>query len=127
MGVVRAYARSKELQNRTNLVIFVRGLKNGFEDINKLSEKEQRIIGEIKRIMEDHNLFGKISLFDVPGQEELASAYRYFVRKRSIFVLPAFYEPFGLAPIEAAAVGLAVVATKNGAQLSLLIKANMGF
>lgn len=114
LGAVRAYAKSSELQEIANLVIFVRGLKNGFEDINKLSEKEQKIIGEIKRIVEDHNLKGKVSLFDVPGQEELASAYRYFVRKKSIFVLPAFYEPFGLAPIEAAAVGLAVVATKNG-------------
>ena len=28
--------------------------------------------------------------------------------------MTAFYEPFGLAPIEAAACGLAVVATKNG-------------
>ncbi len=33
---------------------------------------------------------------------------------KSAFVLPSFYEPFGLAPIEAGACGLTVVATKNG-------------
>jgi sucrose-phosphate synthase len=32
----------------------------------------------------------------------------------SVFSLTAFYEPFGLAPIEAAACGLAIIATKNG-------------
>jgi sucrose-phosphate synthase len=126
LSVVRAYAKSKELQEMANLVIFVRGLKNGFEDINKLSEKEKKIIGEIKRIVEDHNLYGKVSLFDVPGQEELASAYRYFVRKKSVFVLSAFYEPFGLAPIEAAAVGLAVVATKNGGPMESFDKGKYG-
>ncbi|WGS64185.1 glycosyltransferase [Marinitoga aeolica] len=126
LGVVRAYARSKELQKMANLVIFVRGLKNGFKDMDKLSEKEQKIIGEIKRIVEDHQLYGKVSLFDVPGQEELASAYRYFVRKKSVFVLPAFYEPFGLAPIEAAAVGLAVVATKNGGPMESFDKGKYG-
>jgi sucrose-phosphate synthase len=31
-----------------------------------------------------------------------------------VFVLSSLYEPFGLAPIEAGACGLAVVATRNG-------------
>ncbi|GAB6188743.1 hypothetical protein JCM30566_04820 [Marinitoga arctica] len=126
LGVVRAYAKSYKLQKMANLVIFVRGLKNGFNDINKLSEKEQKIIGEIKKIVEEYNLHGKVSLFDVPGQEELASAYRFFVRKKSVFVLPAFYEPFGLAPIEAAAVGLSVVATKNGGPTESFDKGKYG-
>ncbi|KAF2955665.1 glycosyltransferase [Marinitoga sp. 38H-ov] len=126
LGAVRAYAKSKKLQEISNLVIFVRGLKNGFKDIYKLSKKEQKIIGEIKRIVEDYGLYGKISLFDVPGQEELSSAYRYFVMKKSVFVLPAFYEPFGLAPIEAAAVGLAVVATKNGGPMESFDKGKYG-
>ncbi|SHE27315.1 sucrose-phosphate synthase [Marinitoga hydrogenitolerans DSM 16785] len=126
LGAIRAYAKSKKLQQIANLVIFVRGLINSFEDINKLSEKEQKIIDEIKRIIEDYGLKGKVSLFDVPGQEELASAYRYFVKKNSIFVLPAFYEPFGLAPIEAAAVGLAIVATKNGGPMEAFDRGKYG-
>ncbi|MBM7558475.1 glycosyltransferase [Marinitoga litoralis] len=126
IGAVKAYSQSKELQEIANLVIFVRGIKNGFEDIDKLSEKERKILLEIKEIIEKNNLIGKVSIFDVPGQEELASAYRYFVRKKSIFVLPAFYEPFGLAPIEAAAVGMAIVATKNGGPTEAFDNGNYG-
>ncbi len=48
------------------------------------------------------------------SQAELAAAYRFFAARNSVFALTALYEPFGLAPIEAAACGLAVVATKNG-------------
>jgi sucrose-phosphate synthase len=36
------------------------------------------------------------------------------VKRRSVFALTALYEPFGLAPLEAAVAGLPVVATKNG-------------
>ncbi|KLO24230.1 MULTISPECIES: glycosyltransferase [unclassified Marinitoga] len=126
IGAVKAYSQSTHLQKIANLVIFVRGLKNGFEDIDKLSKKEQKIIREIKNFVEKYNLYGKISLFDVPGQEELASAYRYFVKRKSVFVLPAFYEPFGLAPIEAAAVGLSIVATKNGGPSEAFDNGNYG-
>ncbi len=35
-------------------------------------------------------------------------------RRRSVFALTAFYEPFGLAPLEAAATGLPIVVTRNG-------------
>jgi sucrose-phosphate synthase len=35
-------------------------------------------------------------------------------KRGSVFALTALYEPFGLAPLEAAATGLPVVATQNG-------------
>ena len=38
-----------------------------------------------------------------------------------MFALTALYEPFGLAPLEAAAAGLAVVATRNGGPSESLI------
>ena len=55
-----------------------------------------------------------MDFLDIRSQKDLASAYRYFASRKSVFALTAFYEPFGLAPIEAAACGLAVVATSNG-------------
>ena len=51
---------------------------------------------------------------EIKSQKELAAAYRILALQGSVFALTAFYEPFGLAPIEAAACGLACVATKNG-------------
>ena len=56
----------------------------------------------------------RVDFLDVRSQRELAATYRFFADRGSVFVLSAFYEPFGLAPIEAAACGLAVVATRNG-------------
>ena len=38
-----------------------------------------------------------------------------------MFALTSFYEPFGLAPIEAAACGLAVVATRNGGPTEIFV------
>lgn len=54
------------------------------------------------------------SFLNLHSQFELAAAYRILAARGSVFALTAFYEPFGLAPIEAAACGLAPVATKNG-------------
>lgn len=55
-----------------------------------------------------------VDYLDLRSQRALADAYRYFAGQGSVFALTAYYEPFGLAPIEAAACGLAVVATRNG-------------
>ncbi|MGM0641776.1 MAG: glycosyltransferase, partial [Thermotogota bacterium] len=76
--------------------------------------KEKNILSPIIDIIKDYNLEDKIFFFDFRSQKELADAYKYFSALDSIFALTAFYEPFGLAPIEAAACGLAIVATKNG-------------
>lgn len=114
IGVVNAYAMSKELQERANLGIFLRGIDDPFTDINNLPEIEQQILKPILDIITDNNLKENVDFIDVRSQKELATTYRYFAKKGSVFALTAFYEPFGLAPIEAAACGLAVVATKNG-------------
>ncbi len=114
LGVVRAYALSKELQTNANLSIFIRGLNDPYSDIHKLPEAEQRILRPILDIIDKNNLMEKVFFFNVKSQKELAAAYKYFAGLGSVFALTALYEPFGLAPIEAAACGLSVVATKNG-------------
>ncbi|MCL7454734.1 MAG: glycosyltransferase, partial [Anaerolineae bacterium] len=59
-------------------------------------------------------LWGKVSAFSLNSQQELASAYRYLSKRRSVFALTALYEPFGLAPLEAMAAGLPAIVTQNG-------------
>ena len=56
----------------------------------------------------------RVHFIKIESQRALAATYRYYAHLGSVFALAAFYEPFGLAPIEAAACGLAEVATKNG-------------
>lgn len=114
ISVVKAYANSKNLQDKANLGIFLRGIPDPFTDIQKLSEKERSILTPILEEIEKADTKDKVYFFDLKSQKALATAYKFFSKLKSVFVLPSFYEPFGLAPIEAGACGLAVVATKNG-------------
>jgi len=114
ISAVRAYARSKVLQRKASLGIFIRGMKNPYEEVDKLPEKEGIILQSIIDEIDKYQLRDKVFFLDLASQKELAGAYKYFALKHSVFVLTAFYEPFGLAPIEAGACGLVPVTTKNG-------------
>jgi sucrose-phosphate synthase len=113
IAMIKAYAESKELKEKANLGFFLRNIENPY-DLEKIPEKEKNILTPIIKIIKENKLEDKIFFFDFRSQKELADAYRYFSNMNSVFSLTAFYEPFGLAPIEAAACGLAIVATKNG-------------
>jgi sucrose-phosphate synthase len=65
-------------------------------------------------VVDEGGLRGRISFFSLDSQAELAAAYRFLAESRSVFVLTTYYEPFGLAPLEAMAAGLPAVVTKNG-------------
>lgn len=114
ISAVRAYAENKELQQKASLGIFIRGMKNPYEEVENLPEKESVILQSIIDVIDRYHLRDKVFFLDLSSQKELAGAYKYFALKHSVFVLPAFYEPFGLAPIEAGACGLVPVTTKNG-------------
>ncbi len=114
ISAVRAYAESKELQQKASLGIFIRGMKNPYEEVENLPAKERIILQSIIDEINRHHLRDKVFFLDLASQKELAGAYKYFALKHSVFVLTAFYEPFGLAPIEAGACGLVPVTTKNG-------------
>jgi len=114
MGTVAAYCTSGDLQDKAGLVICVRGIDDPYEEIGRLSDSEQAVLRPILDLIERSGLRGKVNFLNIGSQAELAATYRYFAARKSVFVLTAIYEPFGLAPIEAAACGLACVATKNG-------------
>ena len=115
IGVVKAYAENPELQKvRTVSGFFVRGIEDPFADCSALSEQEQSVLRPVLDCIEQAGITESVDFLDIRSQQDLASAYRYFANRKSVFALTAFYEPFGLAPIEAAACGLAVVATSNG-------------
>lgn len=114
ISLVKAYANSKELHDVARLAIFIRGVSDPFADISTLSKDEQNVLQPILDIVSQASIKNRVDFIDVRSQAELAGAYRFFAGRHSVFALPSLYEPFGLAPIEAAACGLAVVATKNG-------------
>jgi sucrose-phosphate synthase len=113
-GVVDAYVGDKSLQQKAGLAICIRGVDDPFRDMHTLSGDEQKVLRPILESIDQAGLREYVIFLDIRSQAELAATYRFFAALHSVFALTAFYEPFGLAPIEAAAAGLVCVATQNG-------------
>lgn len=114
VGLVRAFAQSEALQGQANLVLITGALDDPLRNDSEAGETERQVLAGIRDVVEEDDLWGKISAFGLRGQPALAAAYRFFAELGSVFALTAHYEPFGLAPLEAAAAGLPVVVTEHG-------------
>ncbi len=117
LGLLRAFltrplGASKAPADLANVAIVVRGSENPW--VVSLPGEEGRVWQAIRATIAETRLQGKVVAFSLDGQRYLAAAYRLLSQTRSIFVLPSLYEPFGLAPLEAMACGLPVVATRHG-------------
>ncbi len=127
VGAVKAFAQSDELQKKGNLVITLRGINNPFADYSSISGEEKEILDEIMGIIDEYDLQGKVSMFSLASQKELAACYRTLADYNSVFCLTAYYEPFGLAPVEAMASGLPAVVTKNGGPSEIMREGDKKF
>ncbi|MBS1252176.1 MAG: Sucrose synthase [Anaerolineales bacterium] len=114
LGLVQAFAQSEKLQNLANLVIVTGALDDPLREDAGAGAIERETLAQIRSVVAENDLGGKISAFALQGQPALAAAYRFLAGRGSVFALTAHYEPFGLAPLEAAAAGLPVVVTQNG-------------
>lgn len=113
-GIVEAFAANPRLAEISNLIILTGALTNPLEDASTATATERAVLDDITTVITNGGLEDSVLAFGLRGQPMLAGAYRHLTRRRSVFALTALYEPFGLAPLEAAAAGLAVVATQNG-------------
>ncbi len=128
LDLVKAFAQTPELQSRANLVISTSGLADALRDDGSASPTERAVLAQIRAVVTQYHLEGKISAFALRGQPALAAAYRFFAqRSGSVFALTALYEPFGLAPLEAAAAGLPLVVTQNGGPTESLREDNVAY
>lgn len=127
IGFLRAYAQSNKLQSICNVAISLRGVDNAFDTYDQLKQNEKIIMNDLMAVIKEYHLEGKVTFINITSQEYLASAYRYFQKRRSIFTLTALYEPFGLAPIEAMAAGLPVAVTKYGGPSEVLFDDNQTY
>jgi sucrose-phosphate synthase len=114
LGLVQAYALSPKLQATANLVLITGALDDPLRDDSRATPGERGVLAELRQVVQASGLWGKISAFAIQGQPALGAAYRFLAERGSVFALTALYEPFGLAPLEAAAAGLPVVVTRNG-------------
>lgn len=121
LDLVRAFAQTPALQERANLLIFTGALDDPLRQPETAGPTERAVLAQILEVVEAAGLWGKIAAFALRGQPSLAAAYRYLARRGSVFALTALYEPFGLAPLEAAAAGLPLVVTQNGGPSESLV------
>ena len=112
--MVQAYSEDNALIEKAHLVLCFRGINDPAADIHKLSKEEQIVLRKILNIIERRHIQKHVHFLNIGSQLELAATYRYFAQRGSVFALTSLYEPFGLAPLEAAATGLVPVVTKNG-------------
>jgi sucrose-phosphate synthase len=127
LGLVQAFAQSQTLQEKANLVIITAGLDNPLQEKVKDEKTELQVLAPIREVVKDNDLWGKISAFCVPDQPALAATYRFLAKRGSVFALTSHFEPFGLAPLEAAAAGLPVVVTQNGGLCESLREGNQEY
>lgn len=120
LGLIKAYAADKTLQEKANLAISLRGIANAFEDYSFAKPDEISILNKIMNVIDEFGLKGKITFISINSQIELASFYRFMAERKSVFSLTALYEPFGLAPIEAMSSGLPVAVTMYGGPSEVL-------
>jgi sucrose-phosphate synthase len=127
LGLVKAFAYHPSLQSKANLVFITAALDDPLREDRTANSAEKDVLAQIRQVVQDNDLWTKISAFALQGQPALAAAYRFFAERGSVFSLTALYEPFGLAPLEAAAAGLPVVVTKNGGPSESLQEGNQQY
>ncbi|MEN8907251.1 MAG: glycosyltransferase [Clostridiales bacterium] len=120
MGLINAYISNKELQKKSNLMIQMQGIENAFKDYSFVNGESKTVIQNILASIRENNLKGKICLVNLETQDYLPVCYRFLANSRSIFCLPAYHEPFGIAPLEAMSCGLPVVVTNVGGPTEVL-------
>lgn len=127
LGLLRAFAESEALLARANVLIVVRDVLNDLNVWTEGTEVSRQVLRQLIKFIESHNLRGCVASVSLESQSELGAAYRYLVERGSVFCLPAFYEPFGLALLEAMVAGLPVVATCKGGPSDSLQEASRRF
>ena len=88
------------------------GIRHPENDIAKLGEEEQRVLRDILKVIVTN--IRRDIYFLISVSDRIVCYLPIFAAKGSVFALTSLYEPFGLAPIEAVAAGLAAVATNKG-------------
>ena len=113
-ALMRAYATTPGLQERSNLVILAGQHERGLR-----SDEEVQVLAELHGLHNSMGLHGKVALPPQHNAADVAMLYRR-AAKGGVFVNPALHEPFGLTLIEAAGAGVPVVATRHGGPCDII-------
>lgn len=114
--LVKAFGESETLRREANLLL----VAGNRDTIAGLNAGARRVWTELLQLIDDHDLYGSVSIPKQHQPDEIPAIYRYAAATGGIFVNPALTEPFGLTVIEAAASGLPVLATNDGGPRDIL-------
>ncbi|MGL5873162.1 MAG: sucrose synthase [Xenococcaceae cyanobacterium] len=123
-GLAECYGLSKELQERCNLIL-IAGKIHGAESGDN---EEREEIEKMYRIIDEHNLHGKIRWLGVRlPKSDSGEIYRVIADRQGVFVQPALFEAFGLTILEAMISGLPTFGTQFGGPLEIIQDKVNGF
>lgn len=123
-GLAEIFGKSKELQERCNLILVAGKLR--VEESGDNEEKDE--IVKLYRIIDEYNLHGKIRWLGVRlPKGDSGEIYRVIADHRGIFVQPALFEAFGLTILESMITGLPTLATQFGGPLEIIQNKVNGF
>ena len=108
-NLIKAYANEPKLQKRANLVV-VSG-KSQKEPNTMLGARQ--VVTNLHQLAQAYSLKGQLAILNALPNVQVAELYQLATWTKGVFVNPALSEPFGLTLIEAAAVGLPVVAAND--------------
>ncbi|MBW4418478.1 MAG: sucrose synthase [Myxacorys californica WJT36-NPBG1] len=123
-GLVEAYGKSSELQERCNLILIAGKLRTeDSTDHEEISEIEK-----LYHLIDQYNLHGKIRWLGVRlSKSDTGEVYRVIADRKGIFVQPALFEAFGLTILESMITGLPTFATRFGGPLEIIQNKVNGF
>lgn len=123
-GLAECYGKSKDLQERCNLILIAGKLRT--EDSTDHEEIEE--IQRLYQIVDEYNLHGKIRWLGVRlSKSDSGEVYRIIADRQGVFVQPALFEAFGLTILEAMITGLPTFATRFGGPLEIIQDKVNGF
>lgn len=122
-GLVEAFGQSPELQEKANLIVVTRTIREeGVDD-----EEERHQLKRMYELIEQYDLYRKIRWVENSSRQNAAEIYRIVGDRRGVFVQPALFEAFGLTVLEGMACGLPVFATQFGGPGEIIQHGRNGF
>lgn len=123
-GLAECFGRSKELQERCNLILIAGKLRT--EDSTDREEISE--IEKLYQIIHNYDLHGKVRWLGVRlAKSDSGEVYRIIADHQGIFVQPALFEAFGLTILESMITGLPTFATRFGGPLEIIQDGVNGF
>lgn len=122
-GLMEAFGQSPELQERANLIVVTRSIR----EEGVVDEEELHQLKRMYELITQYDLYHNIRWVENSSRRDGAEMYRIVGDRGGVFVQPALFEAFGLTVLEGMASGLPVFATQFGGPLEIIQNGKNGF